>query len=151
MQINFKQPEIQAALRQYIAGQGINLTGKTVDIAFTAGRGANGLTAEVTIEDSVAIPGFTDAPGDNKPVLAVVKNEPAVAAIANDATEKAKTVVAVADIATEAAAAPVAEAQAAGEVSAEDEGYSNRPLGQLADAAETVAEEEKPKTTSLFG
>lgn len=51
MQIHLKQLEIEAALRQFISLQGINLTGKVVEIAFTSGRKDNGLSAEVTIED----------------------------------------------------------------------------------------------------
>lgn len=64
MQIQLKQTEIMDALRQYITQQGISLVGKSVDIAFTAGRKEGGLTAEVIIEDR-DIPGFTT---DNDPV-----------------------------------------------------------------------------------
>ena len=59
MQINLKQSEIADALRQYVTQQGINLTGKSVDIAFTAGRKEGGLTAEINIED-LDIPGFSN-------------------------------------------------------------------------------------------
>lgn len=59
MIINLKQDEIDAALRLYIVSQGINLAGKTVTIAFTAGRAGRGLSAELDIEDA-AIPGYTD-------------------------------------------------------------------------------------------
>ena len=58
MQINLKQTEITEALRQYVTQQGISLSGKTVDIAFTAGRKEGGLSAEITIEDQ-DIPGFS--------------------------------------------------------------------------------------------
>jgi hypothetical protein len=73
MQIQFKQAEIVAALKQYISAQGINTTGKSVDIAFSATRGAAGIIADVTIEDA-AIPGYTDSTGDDagKPALSVV-------------------------------------------------------------------------------
>lgn len=88
MQIQFKQAEIVAALKQYIASQGINVSGKTVDIAFSATRGAAGIIADVTIEDA-SIPGFSDsAVEDNaKPALTVV--QPVTAAIATPATEAA--------------------------------------------------------------
>lgn len=56
MQIHLKQLEIEAALRQFISQQGINLTGKVVEIAFTSGRKDNGLSAEITIEDGVGVP-----------------------------------------------------------------------------------------------
>lgn len=52
MQIQLKQPEIVAALRQYISTQGINLSGKSVDIGFVAGRGESGLTATILIEEA---------------------------------------------------------------------------------------------------
>lgn len=58
MQINFKQTEITAALRQYVAAQGINLSGKSVDVVYTAGRKEGGLTAEINIEEQ-DIPGYT--------------------------------------------------------------------------------------------
>ena len=90
MIINLKQDEIDAALRLYISQQGINLAGKTVTIAFTAGRAGRGLSAELDIEDAV-IPGYTDGtvlasvptptqPQQAKPV--------ALASIANDQTER---------------------------------------------------------------
>lgn len=82
MQIQFKQAEIVAALKQYIAAQGINTAGKTVDIAFSATRGAAGIIADVTIEDA-AIPGFSDSVGDDsKPALSVV--QPATTAVAEE-------------------------------------------------------------------
>jgi hypothetical protein len=72
MQIQFKQSEIIAALKQYIVTQGINLQGKSVEIAFSATRGAAGIVADVTIEE-VEIPGFSDAAADDaKPALTVV-------------------------------------------------------------------------------
>jgi hypothetical protein len=75
MQSQFKQAEIVAALKQYIAAQGINTSGKSVEIAFSATRGAAGIVADVTIEDA-AIPGFTDTAADDagKPALSVVSS-----------------------------------------------------------------------------
>ena len=57
MQINLKQTEIITALKQYIAGQGISLQGKSVDMAFTAGRKEAGISVEISIED-VSLPDF---------------------------------------------------------------------------------------------
>lgn len=51
MQIQLKQQEIEAALRQYIAQQGISLSGKEVKIAFTAKRNDSGLSADLSIDD----------------------------------------------------------------------------------------------------
>lgn len=53
MQIQFKQNEIEAAIRGYIVKQGISLKEREVSIVFTAGRGGNGLSAEATIEEFV--------------------------------------------------------------------------------------------------
>ena len=53
MQIQLKQNEIVSALKQYITSQGINLNQRTVDISFTASRGAAGLVADITIEEVV--------------------------------------------------------------------------------------------------
>lgn len=53
MQIQFKQNEIEAAIRGYIVKQGISLKEREVSITFTAGRGGNGLSAEATISEFV--------------------------------------------------------------------------------------------------
>lgn len=72
MQIQLKQNEIVAALKQYIANQGINLAGKDVTISFTAGRKEAGITADLVIEDA-GIPGFDGADDEAaKPSLTVV-------------------------------------------------------------------------------
>lgn len=71
MQIKLEQGEIVTALKQYIAQQGFNLTGKSVDISFTAGRNPAGLTADVKIED-VEIPGVAQLDAE-RPTLAVVQ------------------------------------------------------------------------------
>ena len=63
MIINLKQPEIEQALRAYVAAQGISLVGKDLSIAFTAGRRESGISAEISIEisiDAVEIPGYTN-------------------------------------------------------------------------------------------
>lgn len=60
MQFRLKQSEIETALKNYIAQQGINLTGKQVSIAFTAGRKESGISAELNIDD-IDIPGIDTA------------------------------------------------------------------------------------------
>ena len=60
MQVNLKQHEIEAALKNFISQQGISLVGKRVGISFTAGRKETGISADMTIEES-DIPGFNDA------------------------------------------------------------------------------------------
>lgn len=86
MQIQLKQTEIIAALKQYITGQGISLSGKSVDISFTAGRKEAGITADISIEDTGVIPGFEDSADDSvKPVLTVVPTPPETKAAEEEA------------------------------------------------------------------
>lgn len=92
MQIHLKQKEIEAALKNFVAQQGINLTGKTMGYNFTAGRKDSGISVELTIEDN-EIPGYTSV--DVEEVKAPKQETPvAVAAVASIAvpeeTEPAK-------------------------------------------------------------
>ena len=50
MQISLRQVEIEKAVVDYIADQGITIAKKEVTVNFTAGRGAAGLSAEINIE-----------------------------------------------------------------------------------------------------
>ena len=72
MQIQLKQREIAEALKMFISQQGINLTGKTIEIEFTSGRKDNGLSAELTIEDAgtpvSTEASVTEAPAPTEPV-----------------------------------------------------------------------------------
>ena len=52
MLIQLRQSEIEVALREYIVNQGINLTGRRVDISFTSGRKDNGISADLDIVDT---------------------------------------------------------------------------------------------------
>ena len=76
MQVQLKQSELVSAVQQFVASQGFNLTDKSVTVDFTAGRGENGLSATVTIEQGMALP---DLSGD-KPALKVMAPAPAPAA-----------------------------------------------------------------------
>lgn len=87
MKIHLKQGEITDALRQYVTKQGINLSGKTVDISFTAGRNGAGLSADIDIEDS-SIPPMLEEEGTSKPILSVVP--PPAAAPEGESAEDAK-------------------------------------------------------------
>lgn len=72
MRVNLKQDEIEAALKNFISQQGINLNGKQIEISFTAGRKESGISAELNIEDmELEIPGFTE-PEFQAPVLVAV-------------------------------------------------------------------------------
>ena len=75
MQINLKQTEIIQALKSYISQKGINLSGKTVECAFTAGRKDSGISVEISIEDQ-DIPGYTDGqPEEAEPAPPVVSKQ----------------------------------------------------------------------------
>lgn len=52
MLIQLRQNEIEEAVKMYVEAQGINLTGKKVDMNFTSGRGNNGLTVDLDIVDA---------------------------------------------------------------------------------------------------
>ena len=73
MRIQLRQIEIEEALQQYIANQGINLTGKVVEIGFTASRSADGLTADVDITNA------TDSAKQAQVIQREVKTEAQVA------------------------------------------------------------------------
>lgn len=118
MQVILKQRDIEQALKQYIAGQGINLKGKTVNIAFTAGRKETGISAELDIDDiSGYIPAAEDLTkdGGQDPILPVAEPESEVAAasaegtVASEATQEAPFDTAVAESA-DSAAEPVVKA-----------------------------------------
>ena len=102
MQVILKQRDIEQALKQYIAGQGINLKGKTVNIAFTAGRKETGISAELDIDDiSGYIPAAEDltkdAPDVQEVALVEEANEPVTQEVESpfgDAGDAAEEVVA---------------------------------------------------------
>ena len=83
MRIQLRQTEIEEALQQYIANQGINLTGKVVEIGFTASRSADGLTADVDI---------TNAPDNTKPTQAIPRAVNTEAQVAEQPTAPAEEV-----------------------------------------------------------
>lgn len=90
MQIQLRQSEIEEALKQYVAKIGINLQGKTVEIAFTAGRKEAGMSADISVED----PGYVRSETPvvempNKPILAVANTKPEPPPVA-DAQAEAK-------------------------------------------------------------
>lgn len=50
MQISLRQAEIEKAVVNYVADQGIQMTNKEAKVVFTAGRGEQGLSAAIDIE-----------------------------------------------------------------------------------------------------
>lgn len=87
MQINLKQTEIIAALKQYIAGQGISLQGKSVEMAFTAGRKEAGISVEISIED-MPLPDFGLPEEGYTPTKPIPIADPVVTPTASIATEE---------------------------------------------------------------
>ena len=73
MNITIKQREIQTALLNYIAQQGITLAGKEVAITFTAGRKEAGITAELVIEDS-DLPDFSEDVAQDRAAISIPIN-----------------------------------------------------------------------------
>ena len=71
MQIQLKQTEIVIALKDYITKKGIDLAGKSVDIAFTASRKDAGLTADLSIDD-LGIPKYSEESDHAHATAAVV-------------------------------------------------------------------------------
>jgi len=110
MNLQLKQTEIVAALTSYIAGQGINLTNKTVNVVFTAGRKDSGITVAISIEDADSA--FAAVPAVITPPSLVAK--PRAAAEAKGEIQPAAAVVdqvdPLADVDTSGAVAGVAVA-----------------------------------------
>lgn len=61
MQIILTEEDLNLAVTNHITTLGMNLTGKAVNVTFTAGRGVNGNTATVDI-NQLAPPVDTDVP-----------------------------------------------------------------------------------------
>ena len=115
MQINLKQTEIIAALKQYIAGQGISLQGKSVDMAFTAGRKEAGISVEISIE-AISMPDFGLPEEGYTPKLTLIADPVITPATA---------------IATEETAAQVIEAQTEEDEQAEAAPAPAAPVSRL--------------------
>lgn len=99
MLIQLRQSEIEEALKMYVTSQGFSLAGKQVDIAFTASRGNNGITADLDITDAggvhlvnkdpvVALEVSSVGQAEEAPA-AVAKENPFVGSIETDVVEEA--------------------------------------------------------------
>lgn len=142
MQIQLRQTDIEAAIRQYLAGKNIATAGESISIVFTAGRKAGGLTAAVTIGEeapaAVQVTETTKVPADTlvastQPVQVVETTaaQPVSVATTNSPATISSTLV---DAATVAGEPATTEASVTTAAPAE---------------ATTAAVETKP-TTSLF-
>lgn len=133
MEIRLKETEIRAAVHAYIIAQGINLTGKQVDIQFTATRGEAGIIAEIDISTATEA---AQVVGTNSTVVvrsavAETKADPEVAP-RTPRTNKAADL----DVATISAAAQAADISEAADTA----------VKEVKEAAEAAA----PKAPSLF-
>lgn len=81
MKIALNQSEVVAAIRGYVAAQGIDMAGKQLDVTFTSGRKGNGLTADLDI--------YTEAEAS-----VVVAEDVVVDVVVEDATPEAPVAVA---------------------------------------------------------
>lgn len=146
--ITLNQKEIEQAVRQYITDQGINLTGKSVSVNFTATRSREtGIVAELSLQE----PGDTSVQA--RPQAEDTTLAPSAVAAANEALGNAP--VAETKVATLAAveAAPVVEPDVVEEPAAETKEEPNVATAvadPVAELTEKVAEA-KVATTSLFG
>ena len=141
MQIIIKQTEIEVAVKNYIAGLGINLNGKDVEVSFTAGRGEVGLSASLDIVEA----GSSAMPA---PALTPVKNAQEAPAEAKVTSPTQKPV----QVARTPVAEPIhttpAPAPAPVEAEAEAEEVVEVPA---AEAANEVEVRPAKKVSSLFG
>lgn len=85
MKIALNQSEVVAAIRGYVAAQGIDMAGKQLDVTFTSGRKGNGLTADldiytqaeasaVVVED-VVVDDVPEVPAPEAPVAVATTEE----------------------------------------------------------------------------
>ena len=56
MNITLNNAEIETALVEHIATKGLSVTGKSIQVHLTAGRGPNGHSASIEILDAVDAP-----------------------------------------------------------------------------------------------
>lgn len=175
MNITLKQTDIEKAIRLYIERQGFHLHNKTLSIDFSMGRGDNGLSAILAIEDAVIIPGFTDQVSQDVPsaavqALAAAVSLPAIAETATptDSIPRAKSEQLILPGGGEIKEAPVAEPDPVTVVAEEVEVVKVAPATLAEDAEASVTtpaaateetevasavttEAQAKPTTSLFG
>lgn len=85
MKIALNQSEVVAAIRGYVAAQGIDMAGKQLDVTFTSGRKGNGLTADLDIytqaeasavvAEDVVVEDTTEVPAPEAPVAVAPTEE----------------------------------------------------------------------------
>lgn len=86
MKIALNQSEVVAAIRGYVAAQGIDMAGKQLDVTFTSGRKGNGLTADldiytqteasaVVVAEDVVVEDVAEVPAPEAPVAVAPTEE----------------------------------------------------------------------------
>jgi FlaG/FlaF family flagellin (archaellin) len=73
VKINLNQDELETAVLNYIASEGIDLSDKAVTVDFTAGRGEKGISVDVEINEpakttSIDNSGITTIDSEEAPV-----------------------------------------------------------------------------------
>lgn len=151
MKLQLDQAEIETAVRDYVANQGIKIEGKTTTVKFSMTRGEAGLVADLTIDEApvqAQTKVTTRAPRANT-VGAAIESQPTKAAAS---VNKLPTT----------AADALAQAKADADAAKTKEGGEEQPAGTVeeAEAEEAPAETAVPAaieaepiktTTSLFG
>ena len=93
MRIQLTQSEIESALKSFVHNMGVNLSGKAIEINFTASRGSTGLLADMDITEVSASNGLslvsTVAATASKPLEELSAGEVQGAASAKAEAEKA--------------------------------------------------------------
>lgn len=84
MQVQLKQSEIEAALKGYIAQQGINLTNKSITCTFTAGRKDSGISVELEIEDQPITPNAVTSKAVFVPTSPIIAHQAETSVLADD-------------------------------------------------------------------
>lgn len=138
MKLQLEQAEIEQAVREYVANQGIKVEGKSLALKFTMTRGESGLIADLSIEDAAPAASATKKPARVGTVGAAIANQPASQPVVAAVNKLPATAVAV-----EAPAEDTSETLSVVERAEQDEvGQGN---------ATPVVEAKPATTTSLFG
>lgn len=152
MKIQIEQHEVEAAVREYMANQGIKVEGKTLSVEFKMTRAdGGGLVANLIIED--AAPATTSKaapkPRANTVGSAVAAQADKAAGITTGTVNKLPT--AAEAIAEAQAKAAEAKQEGAGQQTAAAETTTTETSNAAEQAAEAGTGGEAKTTTSLFG
>jgi hypothetical protein len=152
MKIQIEQNEIEVAVREYMASQGIKVEGKALSVDFKMTRvDGGGLIAYVNIDEAAPaapVKATTRAPRANTVGAAIEKQAEKAPAAVNKLPTAAE---AIADAQARAAADAQAEKQPEAETSNQAADAPAATAEVAEEKAETAAEAKPATTTSLFG